>query len=130
MAIYERTGTVVQGKQLGARLGFPTANLSYDLTAGKQPPDGVYIGLADVGESTYLCILNQGNHPTSPKGKPTVEAHLLDYDGGSLYGVTIRLRYQMFVRPEQKFDTLDALRSQLKRDEAIARLWRTQNPNA
>ena len=71
----------------------------------------------------YLCVLNQGRHPTAPGGAPTVEAHLLDYDGGPLYGEEITLEYLHFLRPETTFPSLEALRDQLNRDKQNARSW-------
>lgn len=117
------SGKVTQGKQLGTRLGFPTANLHYDMRPGLWPGDGVYAGAALVRGSMYLCVLNQGRHPTAPGGAPTVEAHLLDYDGGPLYGEEITLEYLHYLRPETTFPSLEALRDQLNRDKQNARSW-------
>ena len=117
------SGKVKQGKQLGTRLGFPTANLHYDMRPGLWPGDGVYAGVALVRGAMYLCVLNQGRHPTAPGGAPTVEAHLLDYEGGPLYGEEITLEYLHFLRPETTFPSLEALRDQLNRDKQNARSW-------
>ena len=116
-------GTVIRGKQLGSRLGFPTANIRYDMQRGSWPKDGVYAGLACLGEQLYLCVLNQGKHPTSPEGQPTVEAHLLDYAGGELYGRQITLEYLHYLRPETAFASLDELKNQLAQDLQNARRW-------
>jgi riboflavin kinase/FMN adenylyltransferase len=116
-------GEVIRGKQLGSRLGFPTANIRYDAQRGSWPADGVYAGIACLGDRLYLCVLNQGRHPTSPEGLPTVEAHLLDYDGGALYGQQITLEYLYFLRPETTFPSLEALKQQLDSDRQNARSW-------
>ena len=81
-------GIVEQGKHLGRRLGFPTANLSPRRTEGAWPPNGVYACAAwiDGERGARPCMLNQGVHPTAPEGKPTVEAHILDYDGDAYGG--------------------------------------------
>ncbi len=121
------SGTVVRGKQLGSRLGFPTANIRYDVQRGSWPANGVYAGLACLDDRLYLCVLNQGMHPTSPEGMPTVEAHLLDYTGGELYGQQITLEYLCYLRPEKTFPSLEALKEQLGRDLQSARLWAEQN---
>lgn len=125
---YTVSGLVIRGKQLGSRLGFPTANIRYDAAGGPWPKEGVYVGLARVAGERYLCILNQGRHPTSPEGIPTVEAHLLDYAGGALYDQQILLEYQHYLRPEIAFPSLEALREQLEHDKQAARLWAQAHP--
>ena len=113
---FEISGCVIQGKRLGSRLGFPTANLLYDPSVRAWPREGVYVGVASVeGESrSYVAILNQGRHPTAPGGVPTVEAHLLGYPARPLYGRKLHLRYLAYLRPETTFPSLDALRQQLR----------------
>ncbi len=118
-------GQTVPGKRLGSKLGFPTANLDYppgiDL-----PENGVYVVLADVDGRRYTAILDQGVHPTTPEGKPTIEAHLLDYEGGDLYGRDLTLTYVHYLRPELNFPSLDALRLQIAKDREDARAWMKQ----
>ena len=79
-------GKVEPGKQLGRKLGFPTANIKYNPSQGKCgfPSDGVYLAHAiirNAGElsGSYAAIVNQGRHPTAPDGPPTIEAHLLGW---------------------------------------------------
>jgi len=124
------TGRVIPGKQLGSQLGFPTANIAYDPADRCWPAEGVYAGLAEIeGDGTaYVTVLNQGRHPTAPGGAPTVEAHLLDYCGDPLYGRKLRLTYCLFLRPETRFPTLEALRKQLAQDCAAARRWAGSAP--
>lgn len=126
---FEISGCVIQGKRLGSRLGFPTANLLYDPSVRAWPREGVYVGVASVeGESrSYVAILNQGRHPTAPGGVPTVEAHLLGHPDHALYGKRIRLCYRMFLRGEQRFASLDALKDQLSKDRRSAVLWARSN---
>ena len=122
---FELEGTVVRGKQLGSRLGFPTANIAYDPTARQWPAEGVYAGLCSIegDEKQYIAILNQGRHPTAPGGAPTVEAHLLDHPLIPLYGRSLRLTYCVYLRPETRFPTLEALRLQLEADRQSALDW-------
>ena len=120
------SGITVPGKRLGTRLGFPTANLAYPPVKAL-PPNGVYIALAEIDGLRYAAILNQGSHPTAPGGQATIETHLLDYAGGDLYHKPLRLCYLSYLRPEQKFESLQALRDQLKRDQAEARRWVGEN---
>ena len=122
---FELNGQVVPGKQLGTRLGFPTANIAYDPQSRAWPKEGVYAGVATVegDERRYIAILNQGRHPTAPGGMPTVEAHLLGYPERPLYGKHLMLTYRAFLRPEVTFPSLDALRNQLAQDRLNALAW-------
>ena len=118
------TGIVERGKQLGRRLGFPTANIRPDWTDGPLPENGVYAAAFWVEEEPLArpCMLNQGVHPTVPEGRPTIEAHLLDYDG-ALYGRRVRVEYLHFMRPERRFEDVGALAEQLRRDRRCVRDW-------
>lgn len=126
---FELTGLIVPGKQLGSRLGFPTANIAYDPQSRAWPREGVYVGVATVeGEArSYAAILNQGRHPTAPGGMPTVEAHLLGHPNHALYGSRLTLAYRAFLRPETTFPSLNALRDQLAQDRLKALQWAAEN---
>lgn len=126
---FELTGTVAPGKQLGTKLGFPTANILYSPESQTWPREGVYVGVAHLKneDRRYIAILNQGRHPTSPSGVPTVEAHLLHFPARPLYGETLTLSYRCFLRPEQTFPSLEALRTQLALDLQAAVRWAEQN---
>lgn len=117
------TGLVQQGKELGSKLGFPTANIAYLPQEHRFPPDGVYAAVACLRGKQYLAILNQGYHPTAPGGMPTVEAHLVDFPHRALYGEELYLEYRHYLRPEQTFPHLDALRRQLDLDRENAIAW-------
>ena len=114
------TGTVEHGKELGRQLGFPTANI--------RPDDAVPCANGVYAAAIWLpgeprprpCMINQGTHPTAPEGKPTIEAHLLNYTG-DLYGQRIKFQYLRFLRPEQRFDSLEALTAQLRQDRETTR---------
>lgn len=123
------TGRVMEGKHLGRSIGFPTANLSYEPASGQWPPEGVYIAtvLMEGDQRPHTAILNQGRHPTAPEGPPTVEAHLLDNPGQSLYGKQLTLTYRQFLRPETTFSSLEDLQKQLEKDRQAARLWHAQH---
>ena len=126
---FELTGQIVPGKQLGSRLGFPTANIAYDPQSRHWPREGVYVGVARVeGEDrSYVAILNPGRHPTAPGGMPTVEAHLLGHPNLPLYGARLTLCYRAFLRAETAFPSLDALRDQLGQDRLNALAWAAEN---
>ena len=102
------TGTVVTGRRLGRSLGFPTANI--ELPQGViVPRHGVYACRAYVGEKRYMAVCNVGNRPTVQGHQVRTETWLLDFDG-DLYGQSVTLEFMYFLRPEQRFESLDALK--------------------
>ena len=124
---YTLIGRVIPGEKLGRTLGFPTANL--ELPAEKfLPRFGVYAVEVFVAERTdssissipLLGVMNIGCRPTVEGQEPTVEVHLLDWSG-DLYGQTLTVQLQQFLRPEQKFASLQELKAQIKQDCAAAR---------
>lgn len=118
------TGVIVHGKQLGRTIGFPTANLQPDDPDSATAPNGVYVAVISIeGYPPRLpCMLNQGTHPTAPEGAPTIEAHILDFSD-DVYDLRAEVEYLSFLRPEQKFPSLDALKEQLKSDLERTRAW-------
>ena len=113
------TGEVVPGRQLGRTIGIPTANLQ--LPKGLLTPAfGVYACLAFVEGESYMAVTNIGTRPTVEGHHVTVEPWLLDFDG-DLYGKTLRLEFHAFLRPEEKFASLDALKTQIQKDAAKTR---------
>jgi riboflavin kinase/FMN adenylyltransferase len=107
---------VVHGEQRGRELGYPTANLSPDLE-GFIPVDGVYACWATIDGVRYAAAVSVGNNPTF-EGVPQkqVEAHLLDQHL-DLYGKGIELEFVDYIRPMNKFDSVEALVTQMNRDE-------------
>ena len=114
---YALCGVVEHGKQLGRKLDFPTANLSWDRSKAL-PPKGVYAALAFVRERWYMAAVNIGEHPTAPGGKMTVEANLIDYEGGEFYGCHMRLLLCRRLRAEKRFDSLEQLRQEVMRNRS------------
>lgn len=113
------TGTVVSGRQLGRTIGIPTANL--DVPEGiLLPKAGVYACRAWVAGKHHAAVTNIGFRPTVGGHHITVEPHLLGFDG-DLYGKELTLSFYSYLRPELKFDSLDALKAQIKRDEEQVR---------
>jgi len=144
---YSLVGTVVGGQRLGRTIGFPTANI--ELPPEKfLPRFGVYAVRVSVkhggekmkdesssyqrenpkslipGTASNLCfvngVMNVGCRPTVDGLQPTVEVHLLDWSG-DLYGKTLSASLVEFLRPEQKFASLDALKTQIQADCDVAR---------
>jgi riboflavin kinase/FMN adenylyltransferase len=115
------TGKVVGGKRMGRKLGFPTANIAL-VRDDALPPDGVYAGRIFIpGEAgARVCVLNQGKHPTLPEGGSTIEVYILDFDR-DIYGETVTVEYLRFLRPERRFEHVDALKAQIRADADEAR---------
>ncbi|MEG3905296.1 bifunctional riboflavin kinase/FAD synthetase [Microcoleus sp. B4-C5] len=144
---YSLVGTVVGGQRLGRTIGFPTANIELppekflprfgvyavrvSLTDGwekmkeesssyqRENPKSVIPGTAS-NVSFVNGVMNVGCRPTVDGQQPTVEIHLLDWSG-DLYGQTLSASLVEFLRPEQKFASLDALKTQIQADCDIAR---------
>ena len=119
------TGEVVSGRKLGRTLGIPTANLSIP-EGVVQLPFGVYACKAAVDGKTYLAVTNIGNRPTVGGHRITVEPWLLDFDG-DLYGKLLTLSFYCFLRPEQKFPSLDALKEEIQKNAAETRKFFENN---
>jgi riboflavin kinase/FMN adenylyltransferase len=113
-------GTVIEGRRLGRTLGFPTANVRPE--SEQLPPNGVYAVRVLIDGKSHAGIANVGVRPTvSNEGvQRLVEVHLFDFSG-DLYDCDIEVFFGRFVRPEQKFPDLDALRAQITSDVASVR---------
>jgi len=120
--LYTLIGSVVKGNQLGRTIGFPTANL-------KLPPEkflprqGVYsvwVQRQHQDAKPLPAVMNIGNRPTVDGTQQTIEVHLLDWSG-DLYGEELQVRLEGFLRPEQKFASLDDLKAQIQADSDMAR---------
>lgn len=110
------SGTVVPGKQVGRTIGVPTANLA--IPEGVLcPKHGVYACRIGIGARQYLAVTNVGSRPTVQGSGITVEPFVLDFDG-DLYGKNVTLAFYKYLRPEQKFASLEELRTQIDADAA------------
>ena len=113
------SGIVIPGKQLGRTLGIPTANIL--LEPGLVVPKfGVYACRCVVDGKSYAAVTNVGTRPTVSGVGVTVEPWILDFDG-NLYGQEITLEFHRFLRPETKFNGLEALKTQINRDADTTR---------
>ena len=117
---YTILGTVVAGEQLGRKLGFPTANISAH--SEQFPPNGVYVAEARLAGSVYRGVANLGYRPTVSSGTPErlLELHLFDLNK-DIYGEEVEVRFLRYLRPEQKFENVEALAAQIARDVESAR---------
>lgn len=126
---YSLVGEVVQGQQVGRKLGFPTANLKF-------PPEkflprlGVYAvwanlcdrvnGVLTESSSAIPGVMNLGYRPTVDGHGLVAEVHLFDWSA-DLYGKTLSVHFTQFIRPEQKFTALDELKAQIQSDCLVAK---------
>ena len=119
---YAISGRVVQGRQLGRTLGAPTANV--ELHRLKAPLSGVFtVRVNGGGLFEAAGVANVGTRPTVNDGtRANLEVHLLEGEP-QLYGRRIDVQFLHRLRPEQKFDSLDALREAIHKDFAAARDW-------
>ena len=122
---YSLIGIVEHGRKLGRTIGMPTANIYVE--PGKIiGPNGVYYSQTIVDGVTYASTSNVGIKPTVvEEGRLTCETFLYNYDG-DLYGKNIEVRLLKFVRPEMKFDSIDALKNQMERDIEGGRIYGLQ----
>ena len=117
---YTILGTVKAGEQLGRKLGFPTANVSAH--SEQFPPNGVYVVEARLREAIYRGVANLGYRPTVRGGESErlLELHLFDLNK-DIYGEEIEVRFLRYLRPEQRFENVEALAAQIAQDVKTAR---------
>jgi riboflavin kinase/FMN adenylyltransferase len=120
---YEFTlhGVVVEGKQLGRKLGFPTANIEASDKHKIIPGYGVYAVKVELGSYIYNGMLNIGTRPTFNKNADnrSIEVNIFDFEG-NLYGKDITLKFVGKIRDEKKFENIDMLVNQLVKDKKAA----------
>lgn len=116
---YHLDGTVTDGYKVGRTLGFPTANLHLNELDQLIPREGVYAVWVYVQGKKYAGMLNIGHRPTLNNGNhQSIEVNILHFSG-NIYQQPIRLEFVRFLRPEEKFDSLDALIAQMEKDREI-----------
>jgi riboflavin kinase/FMN adenylyltransferase len=118
---FELVGPVIHGDARGRTIGFPTANLHIpDRMA--VPANGVYAVWVTCEGVRHRAVVNIGVRPTFGVSARTIEAHLLEFDG-DLYGRTLSLAFVARIRPERRFDSVEALVTQIGVDrDAAARI--------
>ncbi|AWK03424.1 riboflavin biosynthesis protein RibF [Flavobacterium crocinum] len=116
---YFLNGTVVKGKQLGRTIGFPTANIHIEEDYKLIPKIGVYVVKAVVKSETVFGMMNIGFNPTVNGDRQTIEVHLFDFDQ-DIYDQNIKVSLLHYIREEQKFGSVDALKAQLHQDQIEA----------
>jgi riboflavin kinase / FMN adenylyltransferase len=112
------SGRVIGGAKRGTGLGFPTANIA--LAPGTALAHGIYAVRVGVGGERHAGAAYLGTRPTFDNGAPVLEIFLLDFDG-DLYGRDIEVEFIDFIRPDRRFDGVEALKAQMEKDCARAR---------
>ncbi len=118
---YSICGRVAQGDKRGRTLGFPTANIH--LHWRSTPLAGVYaVRMRGVGPEPVAGVANLGRRPTVGGLRVQLEVHLFDFQQ-DIYGRHVQVEFLAFLRPEQRFDSLDALQRQIQTDSDQARAF-------
>jgi len=116
---WRASGKVVGGAKRGTGMGFPTANIT--LPAGTDLGFGIYAVRVHVDGAVHEAAAYLGTRPTFDDGAPVLEVFLFDFDG-DLYGKTIDVEFIAFLRGDQKFEGMEALKAQMARDCEAARV--------
>ena len=120
---YYLDGTVVDGYKVGRKIGFPTANLQVDCSDKLIPSEGVYAVYVYVEGKKWAGMLNIGHRPTINNGNNlSIEVNILNFSE-NIYHKEMRIEFVKYLRPEEKYDTIDALIAQMHKDrEKTARI--------
>lgn len=117
---YFLTGKVIQGKQLGRTINFPTANIKIEEEYKLIPQNGVYIVRSFIDGNLVYGMMNIGTNPTVDGKKQSIEVHYLDFEG-DLYDKIIAVELLHRIRSEEKFPSFDTLRQQIEKDRITAK---------
>lgn len=115
---YNVSGAVIEGKQRGGAMGFPTANIKphKELLPGK----GVYAAVVNLEGERYQSVLNLGHNPTFGNVQLSLEVHLMDFNG-DIYGKPLEILFIDRIREERRFSDPEELSLQIKKDGDMAR---------
>lgn len=124
---YFLDGQVIHGNKIGRKIGYPTANIHVEDGNKLVPRYGIYaIGVSKVHSETdekiFPGMMSIGIRPTLPDSREMIEANIFDFSD-NLYGKQLRIHFKKYIRPELKFESLDALTEKIKEDEAVIREW-------
>ena len=116
---FQINGKVSTGKGIGRTINFPTANISVTEDYKMIPKNGVYVATATVENQTYHGMMNIGNNPTVNGTSQSIEIHLFNFNK-DIYNKNISLKILKRLRDEHKFESVEALKAQLKNDQQKA----------
>lgn len=117
---YSLSGIVESGRQIGRRIGFPTANVRVE-SGFLLPKDGVYAVKVSIDGRVFGGVLNLGHKPTIDKQERTIEVHVFDFSE-QIYDKSIEIAFIEYLRSQQKFESLDDLKAQIEKDCEDAKL--------
>jgi riboflavin kinase/FMN adenylyltransferase len=110
------TGSVIRGDQLGRTIGYPTANIVIDEKYKLIPLDGIFAVKVKLGDVVYKGMAYIGSRPTVNGHTRNIEVNIFDFDK-EIYNQQIRMEFYNFVRDDMKFDSLDELKEQIRKDK-------------
>ncbi len=116
---YFVTGSVVKGKGVGKTIQFPTANIFVESSYKLIPKNGVYVVSSRWDDRTFYGMMNIGTNPTFNEKKQSIEVHFFNFKG-DLYNKQLQIDILHRLRDEHKFESVEALQSQLKKDQENA----------
>ncbi len=119
---YMINGTIVPGKGIGKKLGFPTANLKVDKYYKLIPKHGVYVTQANIDGELQFGLTSIGTNPTVGGSETTIETYFMDLDK-NLYERPITLEFLTWIRKEKSFETVQDLQKAIAEDEIVARQY-------
>lgn len=117
--VFQLSGTVTVGKGIGRTIDFPTANIRISEDYKIIPKNGVYIAKAIIDNITYKGMMNIGNNPTVEGTTQSIEIHLFDFNS-DIYHKKITVSLLKHLRDEHKFESIEILKNQLKKDKQEA----------
>lgn len=113
---YGITGRVVKGDKIGRLMGFPTANIEIDSQHKLVPADGIYAVTVQHEHTVYGGMLYIGYRPTIDGGKKSIEVNIFNFDR-DIYGESLSIKFHQLIRGDSKFNDLEELKEQLKKDK-------------
>jgi riboflavin kinase/FMN adenylyltransferase len=116
---YSISGRVIKGDKLGRLIGYPTANIEIDSTHKLVPADGIYAVSVNHEHSSYKGMLYIGFRPTIEGTKRNIEVNIFNF-AKEIYGESLSIKFHQLIRGDIKFNDLEELKAQMKKDEAMA----------
>ncbi|MDZ4715749.1 MAG: bifunctional riboflavin kinase/FAD synthetase [Cytophagales bacterium] len=116
---YSITGMVVKGDRLGRVMGYPTANIDIDSHYKLVPADGIYAVTVVHAAKRYGGMLYIGSRPTLNAAQRSIEVNIFEFDK-EIYGEILTVFFEKLIRPDSRFDDLEALKKQLHKDKELA----------
>lgn len=119
-------GLVIKGRGLGKEFNYPTANLSIEEAYKLIPKNGVYVVRAQINDQNYFGMMSIGTNPTVGGKSQSIETYFFNLDK-DLYGKELQIEMLVRIRDEKKFDSIEALKTAMRQDEAFTRQYIKDN---